>query len=606
MKAIESDQRLGLTLSGGGFRASFYHIGVFARMAELGMLKHVESISTVSGGSIVGAAYYLLLKNLLESKTDNEITDSDYVELVQKLEIHFLEAVQKNLRMRTFANPFKNMRMALPNYSRSDFIGELYEHHIYRPLINTGDRRIRMTDLLIQPKGVAQPFHPWDSVNGNPRRRHKVPVLMLNTTSLNSGHSWCFTAMSMGEIPPRNLIFRDIDKKDHYRRMRYEEITTREPYFLLGNAVAASAAVPGIFPPMAISNLYKDRCVQLIDGGVYDNQGVASLLDPDCVCTNFIVSDAAGQVDAIDNPKTDLLPIFARSSSILTRRVREEAINNLIQTQGKYVAYFHLTRGLFAREIDFNNQPVADEPSEKVNMGIVSSASQFEISEEAQRALSQIRTDLDSFTNVEAGCLEADGYQMSKPELLKLAPYASSSPLHGNWQFSQYLVELKAGDPETLKQLKLGHYKFLKPLMYVLKGATNIKQAMGLLIVSLPAILSLFLIFFGIHLILVDTGINMWKIITDEKSFQNFMFHSAPAVYSFVVTFLVAFILSRVADLFFRRSGKWINMTYKILKSPMNFVIGLFIRIILPVVFTIPIIIYLYTIDKYFIKTMGK
>jgi hypothetical protein len=39
-------------------------------MAELGMLKHVDVISTVSGGSIVGAAYYLLLKRLLESKPD--------------------------------------------------------------------------------------------------------------------------------------------------------------------------------------------------------------------------------------------------------------------------------------------------------------------------------------------------------------------------------------------------------------------------------------------------------------------------------------------------------------------------------------------------------
>ncbi len=81
-KAIESNQRLGLALSGGGYRASFYHIGVLARMAELGMLKHVESLSTVSGGSIIGAAYYLLLKNLLESKADYEIIDSDYVELV--------------------------------------------------------------------------------------------------------------------------------------------------------------------------------------------------------------------------------------------------------------------------------------------------------------------------------------------------------------------------------------------------------------------------------------------------------------------------------------------------------------------------------------------
>ena len=43
MKATESTQRLGLGLSGGGFRTSFYHVGVLTKMAELGMLKHVAS-----------------------------------------------------------------------------------------------------------------------------------------------------------------------------------------------------------------------------------------------------------------------------------------------------------------------------------------------------------------------------------------------------------------------------------------------------------------------------------------------------------------------------------------------------------------------------------
>jgi len=93
---------LGLCLSGGGFRASFYHIGVLARMAELGMLKHVEVISTVSGGSIVGAAYYLLLKRLLESKPDKAagtggaaIDDSDYVTLVEELGAHFYRPYRK-------------------------------------------------------------------------------------------------------------------------------------------------------------------------------------------------------------------------------------------------------------------------------------------------------------------------------------------------------------------------------------------------------------------------------------------------------------------------------------------------------------------------------
>ena len=249
MHDTEHKRRLGLALSGGGFRASFYHIGVLAKMAELGMLKHVESISTVSGGSIVGAAYYLLLKDLLVRKTDAEITDADYVKLVERLETHFLGAVQNNLRMLTFANPLKNMRMVLPNYSRSDTIGEVYEKYIYRPLLDVGERRIHMTDLLIAPKGVDGPFHPQAKNSGNSTRVNKVPVLILNATSLNSGHNWIFTATSMGEVPPRNLNFRDIDKKDRYRRVRYDEITSRDRNFPLGSAVAASAGVPGLFPP---------------------------------------------------------------------------------------------------------------------------------------------------------------------------------------------------------------------------------------------------------------------------------------------------------------------------------------------------------------------
>ena len=51
--------KLGLALSGGGHRAAFFHIGVLAKLAELGLLRPVQVISTVSGGSIIGALYYL-------------------------------------------------------------------------------------------------------------------------------------------------------------------------------------------------------------------------------------------------------------------------------------------------------------------------------------------------------------------------------------------------------------------------------------------------------------------------------------------------------------------------------------------------------------------
>ena len=44
--------KIGLALSGGGYRAAAFHIGVMARLAKDKLLEDFEAISTVSGGSI--------------------------------------------------------------------------------------------------------------------------------------------------------------------------------------------------------------------------------------------------------------------------------------------------------------------------------------------------------------------------------------------------------------------------------------------------------------------------------------------------------------------------------------------------------------------------
>jgi NTE family protein len=46
---------IGLSLSGGGFRASLFHLGALRRLNELGVLQQVDTISSVSGGSIINA-----------------------------------------------------------------------------------------------------------------------------------------------------------------------------------------------------------------------------------------------------------------------------------------------------------------------------------------------------------------------------------------------------------------------------------------------------------------------------------------------------------------------------------------------------------------------
>lgn len=57
MTTTPNEDRIGLALSGGGSRAIAYHLGCLRALKEANLLKSVEIISTVSGGSIIGAMY---------------------------------------------------------------------------------------------------------------------------------------------------------------------------------------------------------------------------------------------------------------------------------------------------------------------------------------------------------------------------------------------------------------------------------------------------------------------------------------------------------------------------------------------------------------------
>jgi predicted acylesterase/phospholipase RssA len=151
--------KVGLALSGGGFRASLFHIGLLAKLAEMDMLRHVEVLSCVSGGSIIGAHYYLKVRDLFKRKGDAEIEQKDYVRIVQEICREFLEGVQTNIRTRMAAEFLTNLKMIfLPNYSRTIRVGELFEEQIYAKVQDGEQMRPRwLNDLFIQPK---------DEVNG--------------------------------------------------------------------------------------------------------------------------------------------------------------------------------------------------------------------------------------------------------------------------------------------------------------------------------------------------------------------------------------------------------------------------------------------------------
>lgn len=424
--------KVGLALSGGGFRASFFHLGVLARLAEMDALRSVEALSTVSGGSILGAHYYLEVQNILQTKTDNEITRDDYIAIVRRVQEKFLKGVQTNVKMQTFASVKDNWEFisGKKDYSRSHRLGEFYESRLYQEVADghAEDKPRSMPELLIKPKDASdsKPFKPKFS---NWIRRAKVPTLILNSSSLNSGHNWQFTANSMGE-PPGHILG-EIDINRRYRRVYYKDAPTSDlKHYRLGYAVAASACVPGMFEPLTITGLYENCTVRLVDGGVHDNQGVAGLLSDGC--TRILCSDACGQMEDIKSPADTPPGVLLRVSSILQDRVREAEYQDLrcrLDSRAlDGLLFVHTRKELEAQPLDWINcqdrQPSEQTPGNQTSYGI---------DRELQEKIAAMRTDLDAFTEIEAYALIASGYRITKREFELLQEQHRKDGKSGTW-----------------------------------------------------------------------------------------------------------------------------------------------------------------------------
>jgi predicted acylesterase/phospholipase RssA len=469
--------KVGLALSGGGYRASLFHIGVLARLAELDVLRHVEVLSCVSGGSIVGAAYYLQLRRRLERTRDGELTRADYVALVEELAAGFRAGVRRNLRMQLLTNPVADARMALqPSYSRTNRAGELYEKHFYHPILETPRKgllrhrpRPRMRDLVVRPLDEPADFRPQD---GNWERRDKVPVLIINAASLNTGHAWQFTATWMGEPP--SSVTDDVDRNVRLRRVYYDEAPGDHGDLPLGAAVAASAAVPGIFPPITLNDLYPDTTVRLSDGGAHDNQGVAGLLDQDCAVA--IVSDASGQMRELSRPPTLAYRVLKRASSLLSSQVRRSEWQDLISRRrggalrGLMFLHLRLDLGGGARDwIDCQDPQEAEVPEPPGD-----APTPYGVRRDVQAALARMRTDLDAFSDLEATALMASGYRMASHEFpLRLPGIAvSGAPAHP-WTFLADFDRATGTGGEAAKALTVLHVgegRWLRPVRLALSS----------------------------------------------------------------------------------------------------------------------------------------
>ena len=231
--STERQPRLAIALSGGGFRAALFHLGVLLRIAEAGWLNQVDVISSVSGGSVLGAFASSRWTEILTlgatSDAFRSLVADPFIEIV---------ASRSFLHRWALRTPLVIFRKVNGPFTRTNLAAELYE---------TWFGLRSCSDL---------PAHPY---------------FILNASNLLSGRAWRFTRDGMGDS-----------------RIGYSGWAKSFP---LGAAVAASAAFPPVFPPLAVSTaemtfsgpvygepaLHVPPFLSLADGGVYDNLGVEVL-----------------------------------------------------------------------------------------------------------------------------------------------------------------------------------------------------------------------------------------------------------------------------------------------------------------------------------------
>jgi predicted acylesterase/phospholipase RssA len=445
--------KVGLALSGGGFRASFYHLGVLACLAERDILRDVEVLSCVSGGSIVGACYWLKLRQrLLISKP---MRHESYVELVRELISHFQDAVRANLRgqiqphvAQVIWRFLNDERGVLDPEKAADAL----EEYFYRPLW-PDDGPIQMDQLVFKPAdhdaalAGSEAFNPG---RHNWLRAHKVPALILNATTVNTGHAWRFTPTWMGEAP-----WSVHESADSIPRLEWSTYDKDVGWQIrLARAVAASACVPMVFAPLRIGQYYGQGIeISLVDGAVNDNQGSVSLLASGC--NVIIVSDACSQLVLEPAPVPGLKGLRTSTWRFVNTLMERVRLANFADLESRRrsgllrgLAFVHMKAGLDANiiRLRFSHEASSLESTPLSPSGV---------RKDFQQALAELRTDLDVFTTDEASGLMACGYQMASKGLDRELPKLQTvwrAASRADWPFQEMLAEITSVATTTARR----------------------------------------------------------------------------------------------------------------------------------------------------------
>lgn len=264
---------LALTLSGGGSRAIAFHLGAMKEYQNHGILDRVNTISTVSGGSVIGALYVY-----------NDFDFPEFEKFIKQL-------LKKGLVGKIATSYFKSLNciLGLPNSilsSATEISNKLLEGHtsLMRYYSRTEAFRLALDRYYFKRMNIRSPT------------RNDVRII-INGAEMKTGTSFRFS--------------NQLSYCWRYGRIKDNNVS-------IADAVACSAAYPGFLPSLFRSYPFikddgeqKFQKVILSDGGIYENLGVSAVapgknpkISPLAMKPDYILcSDASfGQFEEMDQP----------------------------------------------------------------------------------------------------------------------------------------------------------------------------------------------------------------------------------------------------------------------------------------------------------------
>lgn len=256
---MEIDNKFNLGFSGGGFRATFYCLGAYRRLVELGLEKHVRAITSVSGGSIAAGA----IISALADGEFNSLLDFD-----RRVTTKLLNLGQCDFRKRIMEKASWTIRLLpyLPKLQQLTLAASL------RPKMSKAFPQV-LDEELFEGK------------------------LMCET---ETDTEWSCNATCINTL--KRFRFKSSDIYGYFLGRSYDIGDIPVAF-----AVAASAAYPVGFAPLELdveeryfTDAYNTGInkpenppkLYLTDGGVYDNLGSESLLRSS---VPLVMLDASGE-----------------------------------------------------------------------------------------------------------------------------------------------------------------------------------------------------------------------------------------------------------------------------------------------------------------------